>query len=142
MHFTKKLFILLAATSLISVAAMAQSATGFIQDFSDVEIKSKVEGKNKLIFFSAPWCKPCQKMKQTTFNNPKLALLAQSSFVPYIANMDYFIPMDLAEKFDVKVFPTVLVINPEGNVVKRFVGYTSAESMFSKLSGLVRTASL
>lgn len=99
---------------------------------------STAKTQNKLVFldFTASWCIPCKKMDRETFTNESLSKLLNDNFVSFKVNNDYFWGMDIADKYSVKSFPTILVVDTNGNVVKRLTGFQSAESLKRQLEPL------
>lgn len=76
---------------------------------------------NKLIFFSAPWCQPCQKF------GPIMDKLAQTG-VP-IQKIDVDQDRGTALEYRVRTIPTVIKIDHKGNIMNRFAGARPLEEV-------------
>jgi protein disulfide-isomerase len=98
-------------------------------DFSAAQIRAKAENKNILLFFTGSgWCPWCKKLKAEVFSTKE--------FLDYTTNKLVLVELDfpekkeqtpkqnqkLADKFDIEVFPTVIILNPKGKKVGK-LGY-------------------
>ena len=97
---------------------------------------AKSQGKLVFLDFTASWCLPCKKMERETFSNKSLGDFVNRNFVSFKVDNDFFWGMDLADKYDVKSFPTLLVLDTNGNVVKRITGFQTAEGLLGELRPL------
>ncbi len=81
--------------------------------------------KNKLIFLDCftSWCGPCKWMDKYSFTNSKVGKYFNENFV----NMKLDMEKDregvrLGEKFNVGAYPTLLFIDQNEKLIRRFVG--------------------
>lgn len=83
-------------------------------------------------FTGSDWCPPCMQLKKDVFSTDDFATYASENLV--LLELDFprqkQQPEDLkrqnqklAGEFDVAGFPTLVLLNPDGEEVKRFVGY-------------------
>ena len=102
------------------------TATG-IQFFngSFSEAKAKAKAENKKIFMDAytSWCGPCKMMKQGTFPDPLVGKVFNDKFVSVAYDMEVGEGVELAEKFRVQGYPTLLFLDADGNVLSNELGY-------------------
>ena len=118
---------------LVAMAALALAATGawampegWTDDFDAAKEKAKAEGKLILADFSgSDWCGWCMKLDKEVFSKKEFVEAAQRDFVLVMIDS----PSDkmklsrkakkqnpkLVEKYGIKGFPTVLVLDAEGN---------------------------
>jgi thioredoxin-related protein len=91
--------------------------------------------ENKLLlldFTGSDWCAWCIKLKKDTFSKPEFQKLAEEKLV--LVELDF--PrskaqsdevkkqnLELAEKFGIEGFPTLVLLDPQGKEVARNVGY-------------------
>ncbi len=88
-------------------------------------------GKPVLIDFFAEWCGPCR------VQGPQLEELKRNMGDKIeIRKIDVDQNMDLANKYAIRVVPT-LIIEKDGKVVRTLEGLTSAESLETMLMPLV-----
>ena len=88
-------------------------------------------GKPVVLDFFAEWCGPCKRQ------GPYLEELKKNMGEKIeIRKIDVDENMDLANKYGIRVVPT-LIIEKDGNVVRMLEGVTSADSLESMLLPLV-----
>ncbi|MEZ5001980.1 MAG: thioredoxin fold domain-containing protein [Chitinophagales bacterium] len=105
--------------------------------FDHVVTKAKTQGKLVFLDFTASWCMPCKQMDKETFSNKMVGDLVNKHFISFKVDNDYFWGMDIAEKYNVNALPTLLVVDADGNEVKRITGFQSAEKLLSELKPLL-----
>ncbi|MEG3224112.1 MAG: hypothetical protein BME94_00955 [Methanobacteriales archaeon Met13] len=88
---------------------------------------------NKMVFidFYADWCEYCRQMDQDTYTDPRVQeRLAQS----YIAvKIDTDKNPDLSAKYGIIGLPTMVILDSNGQGIKRISGYQSADQLLSQL---------
>lgn len=78
---------------------------------------------NKAYVFTTSRCHYCQELKQNTLSNPQVqAELASLNWQPVDA--DGGSGRELAQRYGVRGYPTTVIVNPSGGVVKTIVGYS------------------
>lgn len=95
---------------------------------------AKMENKRIFIDCYASWCAPCRKMLNTTFKDTRIGNLLNFQFIVIKVNMEK--EKDgkmLKNKFGVNVYPTYLLINPDGTLYNSFVGGASVLDFADKL---------
>lgn len=115
--------ILPALLLLVSTLFFSQGITFENSDFKTTLAKAKAE--KKLIFLDAftSWCGPCKLMAKNIFTKPAVGEFYNSHFVNAKIDMEKGEGIELAKKFNVKVYPTYLFIDSNGEVVHRTIGY-------------------
>ncbi|HEX7871099.1 MAG TPA: thioredoxin family protein, partial [Chryseobacterium sp.] len=88
-------------------------------------ILAKAKKENKLVFIDAyaVWCGPCKLMVKNIFPLKPVGDYYNEHFVNAKIDMEKGEGIELAKKFNVKVFPTYLFINGDGEEVHRTIGY-------------------
>jgi len=81
----------------------------------------------QLLYFTAPWCGPCQRIK------PQIEQLLGQMPIRFI---DVDRDKSAVDKYGVKNVPTVIMIDQQGNVMGRLVGGSitpnSVRSMYNQ----------
>jgi len=106
------------------------------EDYDKAVVQAKQQRKFMLLDFTASWCFPCKKMDRETFPNSELGDFVNSQFVSFKVNVDFLWGMDIADAFKVKAYPTILVVDNQGRIVKRIIGYRTAEMLLQELRPL------
>lgn len=114
---------------------VAASGDGIVfkkRSFEDAKKVARKEGK--LIFIDAytDWCGPCKRMAATSFKDPKVAKVFNDNFV----NMKVEMEKDtdgpiLARKYRVVAYPTLLIVDANGKLVKQAVGMKSSAQLIA-----------
>ncbi len=86
---------------------------------------AKAKKENKLIFIDAyaVWCGPCKLMVKNIFPLQSVGDIYNSRFINAKIDMEKGEGIELAKKYNVKVFPTYLFIDGDGEEVHRTIGY-------------------
>lgn len=94
------------------------------------QILAKAKGENKLIFLDAyaEWCGPCKWMVKNTFNDDAVAEFYNSNFVNAKIDMEKGEGIELAEKYIVRAYPSLLYISPDGTLAHRTCGAAAPEA--------------
>ena len=121
----KKLFLLLFPLSII-----AQDGIQF-QSIGWDEALAASRKTNKLIFIDAytTWCGPCKALEKYTFTDPSVGALFNASFVNVRFDMEQYPGLELAEKYKVDLYPTLLFVNGSGELIHRGCGAVEIDEM-------------
>jgi thioredoxin 1 len=134
-------FITLALLSALFLAAyegpnFPRSATNggshivFIEgSFDEALRQAKIQNKYIFVDAYASWCGPCKMLKTNTFTNDKAAAFFNSTFVNVSIDMEKGQGPDLAEKWGIQAYPTLIIFNPQGKPVLGTVGYINASQL-------------
>lgn len=103
--------------------------------FADVLAQAKRENKRVLVDFWATWCHACMQMNKTTFRDTRVGNMMNYSFVNYAVDVDHDADAkELVEKFNIKAFPTYLILNPDGTEYNRIIGSNTVEGFAKALT--------
>ncbi len=142
----KKIALLLAAT-LASFTLLAAEGE-WLTDLAKAQEKAKAEKKFVLIDFTgSDWCPPCKNLHKTVLVAPEFTQFAKDNLVLVEIDFPNGKPQsaelkaankELAKKFKVEGYPTVIVLDAAGKEVFKEVGYggTPAKDYVAKLAKL------
>ena len=109
--------------------------------FYDISIekameKAKAENKYVFIDFHTKTCAPCKKMEKEVFSTPECGEYINKNFVPImIDGEDDGIGAETAKKYDIFIFPTYLILSPDGFKEGEVLG---AEYDVNKFLGMLK----
>lgn len=120
---------------LLFVTSLCNAQTDvFSGSFEELEDKAQKEKKPYIVDFYAPWCGYCKKFDKVVLPDSNFSSTVNGRFV--FGRINGEAEPQIAEKFDVKGYPTFLVFNENGELVKRFNGYVDAQSFIKALNDL------
>ncbi len=119
-------------TSLAIGAGTVLFAQGiqFSQD-SWNDILHQAKSENKVIFLDAytTWCGPCKAMSSKIFPQAEVGDFFNKNFVNAKFDMEKGEGITLAEKYNVRAYPTLLFIDGDGEVIHTVLGSMSASEL-------------
>lgn len=114
--FTLILGILMA----VVCAATGEIPSGWGSDYRETLARARTNREPVLIYFTASWCGPCQRMARTTLADDKVTSALRS--IPHIA-LDIDEQPILAEQHGVRAVPTFQVVLPSATPVGSLTGF-------------------
>jgi thiol-disulfide isomerase/thioredoxin len=88
--------------------------------------ESRKQKKPIILEFWANWCIPCRKMDNETFANPDFASYINKNFLVYKVNIDTFDGMDIADKYNIDAYPTLVLLDTKNKYINRYKGFFPA----------------
>jgi len=116
-------------------------ASGIVFKSMSLE-KAKKEAKKsgKLIFIDAytDWCGPCKRMAATSFKNPDVGALFNKNFINLKIEMEKNPEgPEIARKYGVKAYPTLIIIDGSGRVMKQSIGMKSKDQLIAMANSVL-----
>lgn len=105
------------------------------EDLSFDETLKKAEKADKLVFVDCytSWCGPCKMMSKQVFSQKLIGDYFKEHFVSLKVDMEKGEGPDLAKKYGVKAYPTMLVLTPDGGVKYKLLGGMDARTFMDKI---------
>lgn len=126
------------AAVLLGMACLPMVAQTEFRSISLDEALAAAKQENKMVFidFYTDWCGPCKKMAKEVFPQKKVGDFFNAKFVCLKLNAEKE-GKELAAKYQVRAYPTYVVLDTKGEVVMDAKGSMDADSFIDKIkSGL------
>jgi thioredoxin-related protein len=87
--------------------------------------------QNKLVFLDAytTWCGPFKLLKKTSFTDKTVGNFFNTNFINVAVDMEKGIGVSLSKKYGVNAYPTLIIVDPTGNIVTYTKGYVSPQQL-------------
>ena len=110
------------------------------REYSSESLKLTLqEHRPVLLEFTAEWCLNCKVLEKTAYANKKVIHAAKKAkLVPYRIDMTDYEEQHgaLLKKFGGTVLPFALLMDKNGNVIQRFIGMFTANTMVEAINRL------
>ncbi len=124
------LFLGLAATA---AAAEVEWSTA---SWDAILARARAENRHVFVDFYATWCGPCKRLEKITYQDADVQAFLNSTVpVKYDAEKDA--GLELARKYRVAAYPTLIVIAPDGKEVDRHLGYLDPDEFLATMKKFV-----
>lgn len=102
-------------------------------DVDDAFSEAAESGRPVLLYWGAVWCPPCNQLKAGLFKDPAFIALA-GKFVPVYLDGDEEGAQAWGERFGVRGYPTLIVLDPQRNEITRVAGGNDAAELTRALT--------
>jgi thioredoxin 1 len=99
--------------------------------FEEAMKLAKKEKKNIFLDAYASWCGPCKMLKKNIFTQKEVGDFYNSNFINMAIDMEQGEGPQLAQKYKVQAYPTLLFINHNGEVIGSALGYHQADEIIA-----------
>lgn len=92
------------------------------------------ESKYFMIYLTTEYCPICLTMNESTWTSKELNnYLALNYLVQNVNAQLDFSGLELVEKYQVEYFPSILIFNSRGTMIRKLEGYQSADDLIKIL---------
>lgn len=113
-------------------APRAAKPLAFGKDLAAALAEAKRDGKQVFVDFETTWCGPCKVMDQVVYTAAEVVEAAKRLIAVKLDGDEH---RDLVKKYGVGGYPTMLVLDCEGKVLRRAVGYRGVKALSAWLRG-------
>jgi thiol:disulfide interchange protein len=129
----------------LAVARPPGGLPGRVQwaDYARGTEQARGEDKPMLVTFVTNWCGYCRKMDRTTWKDPQVVEWMQKVVPVRVDAEEGALDQaasgrELASRFDVSGFPTLILLDSEGRMLSRTGGYMTPGQLLGWLDGAMR----
>ena len=134
LHRTALFALLLLGPGLAPALALAEEPFRELT-FDQALSTAKKEKKLVMVDFYATWCGPCKMLDRTTWKDEKVQAWLKKSTVPL--KIDAEKERELASRYHINAYPTMVFIQPDGTVKGRLRGYLPPEQFVGQAEAAV-----
>jgi thiol-disulfide isomerase/thioredoxin len=110
----------------VARAAAEKTAVKFSPpDFAAASVAAKQEAKLIFIDFYTTWCEPCKRLDAETWTDASVGKLIGDRAIALKIDAEKE-GKDLAKRYKIDAYPTLLLLKADGSEVDRHVGYVNA----------------
>ena len=95
----------------------------FKGSFQEALAKAKAENKPVFVDVYATWCGPCKQLKKKTFKDEKVGDYYNKNFINVAIDGESKEGEMVARKYGVQGYPTLLIVDFDGNLKTKQVGF-------------------
>lgn len=124
----KKLSLLVVLLAFAAAAQAQNRAVEFV-DTNFAEALKKAGTENKVLFVDCytDWCGPCKYLASQVFTDDRVADYINEHFISLKVDCEKGEGPELAKKYNVSGYPTLLFISPDGELINKIVGASSPD---------------
>ncbi|CAN5141681.1 hypothetical protein BH11BAC6_BH11BAC6_15500 [soil metagenome] len=101
------------------------------QDWQKALDQAKADKKLVFIDIYATWCGPCKMLKKNTFTDETVGKFFNEKFVNISIDGEKGVGPELAEKYKIQGYPSLIVTDAEGNIVLQTEGYVDPKYLLA-----------
>lgn len=94
--------------------------------WSEALLAAKKQNKPIFLDIYASWCGPCKMLKRNTFADKNVATFYNKNFINLSLDGEEGEGMELATKYQIKGYPSLLFFSSQGSVILHTAGYIEA----------------
>lgn len=102
-------------------------------DFEGAQARAKAQGKLVVVDVWAEWCAACKELDEKTWPDPSVAGWIAQNAVAVRVDTDR-VRKDLEKSLRILGYPTVLVLDGDGKILRRQEGFQKPEAMLAFLA--------
>ncbi len=114
----------------VSVAEDVSFSQGTYQDILNL---AQQQNKIVMIDFITDWCKWCVETDRKVYTNSEVSAYANEHQINWKIDAEKGEGPDLAKKYGVKGYPTIVFANADGTEIDRIYGFYPAEQFMTKM---------
>ena len=144
--YSRSALAVLLSGTLFSLPALVSAEGGALWETDYEKAVARAQRESRFVYLNfagSDWCLPCKRMKREIFDQQAFKDFATENLV--LVELDFPVKQlppelkqknrSLAEKYSIEAFPTIVLLDPEGDEVGRQEGY-QPQALESYLNGV------
>jgi thioredoxin 1 len=120
-------------TKTIDITAANSISWSSTATLADAKQSATEAGKPIFVDLSAVWCGYCKKMKKNVYTDAAVAQAMNAGYIPLALDGEKSEGAELVSTLGINGFPTLLILDAQGSVLKKNTGYLDAEQLIAFL---------
>ena len=104
---------------------------------SEAVKRSETEKKPVMIDFITDWCRWCDTLDARTYSDPGVSSYVSEHVIPIKIDAEKGEGIEIAKKYGVSAYPTIIFIRSDGEEIDRILGYVPAEPFLKTVTDYV-----
>ena len=126
--------LLIVICMLLQLPTFGQEGTKFRElTFKEALAAAKKEGKLVFVDCYTSWCEPCRDMAEKVFPQKEAGDYFNPRFVCVKYDMEKGEGEELAKRFEVRAYPTFLIVRPDGTAQHKIVGGSDLKAFIAQV---------
>ncbi len=132
--FSVKTIVLFIAITCISLGSNAQGIEFFKGTFEEAKLEATKQNKPLFVDVYASWCGPCKMLSKLVFTKKEVGDYFNKSFINFKLQTDEkgTNNKDIASKYDVVSYPTLMWLDGNGKVMHISTGYKTVNALIAE----------
>jgi thioredoxin-related protein/Flp pilus assembly protein TadD len=119
---------LVVAAILAAVSPFSRAEIHFLKGpLAEATAKAAAEKKPVMIDFITDWCRWCDTLDARTYSDADVASFINGELVAIKIDAEKGEGIDIARRYGVAAYPTILFVKPDGEEIDRILGYVAAQ---------------
>lgn len=134
------LSMLISSLILVSFSSSVNNEIEFQHlSLEEAKVLAKKSGKYIFIDCYTLWCGPCKIMAATSFKDEEVAKLYNDKFINLKVEMEKDDDgAEITRRYQIKAYPTLLIIDHEGKLIKQRIGMQSKDGLISFANSVIK----
>ncbi len=108
----------------------------WIEGYNKARITGTASDRPVLLFLTTDGCRHCVRMERDAFKNQTIVRRIRQSFVAAKLHLDS--DSKLAEQLKITIYPTTIIIHPDGKILDYARGYLSSDELGARMATATR----
>ncbi len=104
-----------------------------VSSLDEITAQIAASGKKGLLYFTTATCAPCKILQREVFINDSVRTYVEANFAPFWVDANSIASRDLNRHFSINAVPTMVLVDSEGAVIDKVIGYSPPDEYLDRL---------